>query len=242
MRTILTFVLSFALSLYAMASVVDHDRMYSYFLAGDVMKWGPEIARYTKQPDLTTDDKIELCNYICGYLAEAVKKEEKDAVEQWFAIWDGYLTDLEKAGVATSTTLVYRSALAAYKTMLYPGKAVSYAAQSMKLIDQALEADGENPLAVGLKGNMKFYTPAIVGGSKRAAVEYYTKAVDMFDRKCPPAYRWNHTSLQLCLIEGYEKTKQLDKAIALARKCLAANPDYAVLRDTVLPRLLKAKK
>lgn len=242
MRQMLALSLSLIIALSAAASVIDHERMYSFFLADDLMKWGPEITGYSQMKNLTLDDKLELCNYLYGFLSVAVEKEGKEVVERWFSLWIQYLSELEKAGTALSTTLVYRSALAAYKTMLYPGKAVTYAVQSMKLVDQALEADAENPLAVGLKGNMKFYTPAIIGGSKREAVEYYSRAVAILEHECLPVYRWNYTALQLCLVEGYEKTNQLDKAIALARKCLAANPDYVVMRDTVLPRLLKSRK
>lgn len=221
------------------AGVVDHDRMFESYLAGDMAVWAEEIERCTKVDTLTVDDKLDLCNYLYGYIAVILKNEEKSRVEEWLSLWEGYLDAVERDGRALSVTQVYRSSVAAYRAMLYPIKALGYASQSIKTLDKALETDAENPLAIGLKGNMKFYMPAIAGGSKREALKLFIKALAIFDADCPVVYRWNYCSMQLCLAQAYEKTGDIDQAISIAQSVLAREPGYAYVRDVYLPSLLE---
>lgn len=239
MRYIFCWILAVCFSSFAVvrAGVVDHDRMFEAYLAGDMSVWGEEIKRCSQASGLTVDDKLDLCNYLYGYIAVILETEKKDVVEEWLALWENYLTTVEGAGKEKSMTLVYRSSVSAYRAMLYPLKAIRYASQSIKLIDDAIEADSGNPIAIGLKGNMKFYMPAIAGGSKREALSLFTEALGLLADACPDVYRWNRCGMELCLAQAYEKTGDKDKALSVANATLERVPDYAYMRDVFLPSL-----
>lgn len=241
MRNLLVTIM-LAISAALMAGVVDHDRMYEIYLSDNKILWGDELRKYSQAPNLTIEDKLDMCNYLYGYVATALEKEEKAAVEKWISLWESYLTDIESTDKHKSIALVYRSSIAAYKTMLYPGKSIKYGTMSLRLIDDALEADPNNPIAIGLRGNMKFYMPVLVGGNKREAARCFEQAIKLLSADCPKVYRWNLRGLELCLAEAYQKTSRLDEAINVAKQSVANNPDFAFMRDTFLPELLKEKQ
>ena len=52
-----------------MAGIVDHDVMYEAYLNNKMSVWGVELNKYTSTPKLTTDAKLEISNYLYGYIA-----------------------------------------------------------------------------------------------------------------------------------------------------------------------------
>lgn len=223
------------------AGVVDHEAMYTAFLAGDMTVWGERLAEYTATDNLTNEDKIDLSNYLYGYLGFILQKEEKPVLEHWTEVLEGYLDELEAASLIPSTVHVYRSSIAAYRTKIYPIKTLSYANKSLKELKNALAINPEDPIAMGLQGNVLFYLPKMMGGDKQEAIEWYSRAINLLESTSDTLYRWNLCGLRLCLAQSYEKTGRTDLAIKVCRETLAAEPRYAYIRDTYLPALLGAE-
>lgn len=224
------------------AAVVDHDRMYKAYLANDMATWGRLLSEYVSIDTLTIEDKIDMSNYFYGYIATILKTEKKEHVERLISIWEGYLEDIEKSGVNSSTIHVYLSSIAAYRTSLYPMKALSYVKESLLELDLAKTINPENPLVVGLQGNVLFYMPKIMGGDKKKALECFQKAVRLHEENPNILYRWNECGIRLCLAQAYEKLDRKQEAIEVCRKTLEIVPDFSFMRDIYLPELLSRDK
>ncbi len=228
-------------ALKAMASVVYHDVMYQAYLDNDMKRWGIELRKYTSQPNISIDDKIDISNYLYGYIASLLVDidKNKNEINQWLDLWDEYLNEIETSKGKRADIYVYRSAINAYKAKVKKGGMMIYGPRSLSELNNALNADPNNALANGLKGNTKFYMPSFVGGDKQEAIVWYEKALLLMQTNTDPLYRWNRCAITLCLAQAYEKTGNKEKAIEICQTELQREPNFAYMRDIYLPSLMK---
>ena len=97
-KTILATLLLIA-SFKAFCGIVDHDLMYQAYLNNNMSVWKTELQKYTTSTNLTTTDKLEISNYLYGYVATLLVDAEKNKQEiiDWIDLWEQYLNDIEKA-------------------------------------------------------------------------------------------------------------------------------------------------
>jgi len=98
----------------------------------------------------------------------------------------------------------------------------------------------DEPQAWMEKANIAFYTPAILGGSKKRAVPLYEKAVRLFELT-PERTRQNWIYLN-CLAGlgiAYEKAGQIRDADVVYRKLLELEPSFSWVRDDLYPQFLE---
>ena len=217
-------------TLKSFCGIVDHDLMYRAYLDNDMQRWGAEIQKYIAQPNLTIDDKIDLSNYLYGYIAAILTTEKKSVIESLLKVWNGYLNDIEAAKGNRADVHVYRSAMAAYRFKLNP-MLLAQASRSLNELDRALHTDPNNFLALQLKGNVKFYMP----GNKKESITWFERALQQHDTTI--LYRWNRCAIALCLAQAYEKTGNREKAIQICETLLAQEPSFTYMRDTYLPSI-----
>ncbi|HEV8080975.1 MAG TPA: hypothetical protein VGP43_09695 [Chitinophagaceae bacterium] len=85
------------------------------------------------------------------------------------------------AGKENSETAVIKSMIASAHMMVDPqSRFMQYGAASSENMQRAQELDPENPRAVYLEAQAKFYTPAAFGGGKSVAKPLFEKALKMF--------------------------------------------------------------
>ena len=237
-KSILATILLFA-SLKAFCGIVDHDLMYQAYLNNDMSVWKTELQKYTSIADLTTTDKLEISNYLYGYIATLLVDADKNKQEitVWIELWEQYLNDIEKATGKNAYVYVYRSSINAYKSKVKAGGMMVWGPRSLTELKRALATDPNNPLANGLKGNMLFYMPGFVGGDKVEAIKWFEKALAGISNSTDKTFRWNRCAITLCLAQAYEKTGNKQKAIEIAEAELQREPNFAYMRDTYLPSL-----
>ena len=237
-KTILATLLLIA-SLKAFCGIVDHDLMYQAYLNNDMSVWKTELQKYTSIADLTTTDKLEISNYLYGYVATLLIDTDKNKQEiiDWIDLWEQYLNDIEKAIGKNAYVYVYRSSINAYKSKVKAGGMMVWGPRSLTELKRALAAEPNNPLANGLKGNMLFYMPSFVGGDKAEAIKWFEKALTGISASTDKTFRWNRCAITLCLAQAYEKTGNKQKAIDICTTFLQLEPNYTYMRDTYLPSL-----
>ena len=235
----------------AFCGVVDHDIMHQAYLNNDMKRWGTEIQKYINQPDLTIDDKIDISNYFYGYVAAILETEKKNIIESLLKIWNSYLDEIEATKGNRADIHVYRAAISAYNT--YDFRTINEIIPSItqkienKVIDKelrkidnttgfyeldkALNIDPNNFLAIGLKGNVKFYMP----GNKKDAIIWFEHALENLDTA--NVYRWNRCAITLCLAQAYEKTGNKEKAIKICQTILTEEPNFKYMRDIYYPSI-----
>ena len=220
------------LSMTLNAGVVDHDKMFNAYLKGDLATWKKELSSYVANPSLTFQDKCDVANYLYGYIGFILDSGAKKAeLEKWMTYLDSYIEEMMKHKSTKSMAHLYKAGSYAFKAKTYK-KIVSYGIKSVGELDEALEEDPNNAIAIGLKGNVKFYAPAIVGGNKKKALEFYVKAVNILSKKCPLAYQWNYWALKLCIVEAYVGLGEKDKAEAYYKQVMKAKPDFLLLKKS----------
>lgn len=230
MKKIVCSALLILASFKAMCGVVDHDMMYEAYLENNMAKWGVEIQKYIATPNLTIEDKIDMSNYLYGYVAAILESEKKSVIESLISVWEGYLDEIEASKGERADVHVYRSAIAAYRFKLKP-ILLAQITRSLNELDKALEVDQNNFLAIGLKGNVKFYMP----GNKKDAIAWFELALENMDNS--PVYRWNRCAITLCLAQAYEKTGNKEKAIEICEKILKEEPNFTYMRDIYYPSI-----
>ncbi|MCQ2332376.1 MAG: hypothetical protein MJZ95_04125 [Paludibacteraceae bacterium] len=220
------------LSMTLNAGVVDHDKMFNAYLKGDLATWKKELSSYVANPSLTFQDKCDVANYLYGYIGFILDSGAKKAeLEKWMTYLDSYIEEMMKHKSTKSMAHLYKAGSYAFKAKTYK-KIVSYGIKSVGELDEALEEDPNNAIAIGLKGNVKFYAPAIVGGNKKKALEFYVKAVNILSKKCPQTYQWNYWALKLCIVEAYVGLGEKDKAEAYYKQVMKAKPDFLLLKKS----------
>ena len=237
-KTILATLLLIA-SFQAFCGVVDHDIMYQAYLDNDMSVWKTELQKYTTSTNLTTTDKLEISNYLYGYVATLLVDADnnKQEITDWIDLWEQYLDDIEKIIGKNAYVYVYRSSINAYKSKVKAGGMMVWGPRSLTELKRALAADPNNPLAHGLKGNMLFYMPSFVGGDKVEAIKWFEKALIGISASTDKTFRWNRCAITLCLAQAYEKTGNREKAIQICETLLSQEPTFTYMRDTYLPSL-----
>lgn len=237
-KTILAALLLIA-SLKAFCGIVDHDVMYQAYLSNNMSVWKTELQKYTASTNLTTTDKLEISNYLYGYIATLLVDADKNKQEitDWIDLWEQYLDDIEKIIGKNAYIYVYRSSINAYKSKVKAGGMMVWGPRSLTELKRALATDPNNPLANGLKGNMLFYMPSFVGGDKVEAIKWFEKALIGISASTDKTFRWNRCAITLCLAQAYEKTGNREKAIQICETLLTQEPSFTYMRDTYLPSL-----
>lgn len=215
----------------AMAGVADHDKIFNAYLRGDLKTWGAEVNKYVATPNLTFQDKCEIANYLYGYIGAIVDtKGRAEECERLLKHFDAYIAEMLKHESTKSMGYVFQAGSYGMKAKLHRSKLASYGIKALNSLDDALKADPNNPIAIGLKGNTKYYAPGIFGGNKNKAIGFFIKGVNILAKDCPKLYRWNYRAMQLCVVEAYLGTNQKDKAKQYYERVMREEPSFVYLK------------
>ncbi len=215
------------------AEYTDHA-LYEAYLRKDMTVW----QAYIDQADwsrLSKKEKARLLNYEYGYAAY-ISDADAAAADFYLKQFNQHIED-SAGDLPASTIASYRSAYCAFMTKVDKWRMLNFATKSLRYADEAIAADLRDPIALALYGNVKMYTPKTFGGNKETAIQYYRRAEAWYEAEGETRNNWNYRALQLCMIQCYEKTGQVEKALDKCRAVLADEPEFAYLRDVYLPLL-----
>ena len=213
------------------------DRIYNAFVQGNLNSWESTIAemenhyRSNPRPDFLYDLLLARYGFIAANLGEGENRKAR-------AHLDKAEEELERLFVYTvhrSNAYALQGAFLGFRISLRPLSAIRLGPRSYRAIDNALEADENNPAAWMEKGNTRFYTPSTFGGSKEEARDAYRKAVELFERNLQNNQRWLYLNSLIGLAKSYQYTEQHALAIATFEKALRFEPGLTWVRDELLP-------
>lgn len=218
---------------------LDHRALYAAYLTGDVTSWGKVLQAVEQQPHPTMQTQIDAANYVYGYIAFCLDKKRKQEAQHCMAQLQQLVDTLERQHYDACILSVYRSALAAYGVSLNRISAMVLASKAIKYAHIAMKQNPNNPMVMSLNGNIYFYRPTVLGGSKIKALHYYRHAVQLFESANLTAYNWNYLAALLSMAQASEKIGDIETAKALCLKILHIAPDFVYVRDTYYPKLLQ---
>lgn len=109
---------------------------------------------------------------------------------------------------------------------------------------KAIALDSTNPRAYLILGTSKLNTPGVFGGSVDKAVDYFRKAISLYENKPDKSVSdlepsWGYVDALTWLGIAYEKQDKYTDALAEYRKALAVDPDYARAKYVLIPEVEK---
>ncbi|MBQ7388816.1 MAG: hypothetical protein IJW01_05570 [Paludibacteraceae bacterium] len=221
-----------------LSAQINHNLMFKAYLSGDLSYWGKAL-RLAEKSDMSLDLLKQITNYEYGYIPWCLDKKEDEEAKLYLDKFARHIDMLEEKEGKTSSVFVYRSAYNAYCLSFNRWKFATYASRAIEFSNKAVQTDENNPLALSLKGNVEFYSPAMFGGSKKKALEYFQKAINAFEEKNLVNNNWNYVATMLCYAQAYDKQGEKKKAKEVCQKILSIAPTFTYVRDTYYPQLVK---
>lgn len=228
----------------AMAQAQYTDKVLcDAYMAENMKVWDAYLHSVSFSKLSLTEQKRYL-NYEYGYVATAINEKAPDA-KQHLKDLEAHINALETK-LPKSTVLTYRSGMLAYHALMNKLQFLTKGMESFNMIKDAYKADPNDPMMLCLKGNVDFYAPKAFGGSKDRAMEYFYKAIKLYEQQQKTVDNWNYMSARMCAIQCEDQKGNVKKALGMAEQLLKEYPNYKMLRDKYLPdlrtRAAKSKK
>jgi tetratricopeptide (TPR) repeat protein len=236
----LTILLLFGfLSIYAS----NKTEIYKAYISNDMNRWKKTIDEMDQQKSKSNDFRLELLNYQYGYIAWCIGNKKNEIAETYIALGEKNIQVLEKTNGYASLVSSYKSAFYGYKIGLNKLKAPFIGPKSVDCAKLALKQDSSNPYGYIQYANSQFYMPAVFGGSKKIALDYYTKAKNLMEKNNTEIVQdWNYLSLLSMIAKTYTELKDFKQAKTYYEKILKIEPDFLWVKNELYPDLLKKIK
>jgi len=228
---------------YLTASASYKSKIYNAFISNDMTSWGKVIDEMQLQKDKGNEFKLELINYQYGYIAWCIGVKNDDLAEKYLDFAEENLESLEKAGYNLSMVNAYKSAFYGYRIGLNVLKAPFLGLKSLDCAKLAIKLDAQNPFGYIQYGNAQFYMPAMFGGSKTEALEYFRKAEELMELdKEGVKEDWNYLSILTLITQSLIATNNYDEAKVYFQKLFKIEPNYLWVKNELYPQFLKKLK
>lgn len=203
------------------------QRLYHAYIADQMDRWRVIISEMDREYENTDDPTLlyDLCFAYYGYtgylISEEKEKEAKEVLDKAMKRTDV----LERVLDGRHDVLALKGALMGYRLILSKFSAMFLGPKALKYIKAAYESTDVCFNCNIEMGNMKFYTPKILGGSKTEAIPHYKKAVALLETSELKTDRnWIYINTVLLLANAYRETGQPELACQLYRQVLEYEP------------------
>lgn len=241
LRVVLFVVLLVFYSINSRASY--KSEIYKAYISNDMKHWKNVIDEMDRQKNKSNDFILELLNYQYGYIGWCIGMDKDDQAEKYLDLGEKNVMLLENSRYHLSMINAYKAAFYGYRIGLKIFNAPFLGPKSVSCAKQAIQLDGNNPYGYIQYGNAEYFMPAIFGGSKEVALEYYKKAEKIMEQN-PEQLKddWNYLNLLVMIAQGYNELKQYDKTMAYYEKIIRTEPGFLWVKDELYPELLKKLK
>jgi len=123
-----------------------------------------------------------------------------------------------------------------------PMSAVTLSSEIVGLLDEAEKADPKNPVTFIVRGEMKYNTPKLFGGSPEEAVKNFNKAVALCEENPDTGIvdtKWASLESFAWLGRAFVKLENYDAAKFAYQKALKIQPDFGWVKYVLLPEVEK---
>jgi tetratricopeptide (TPR) repeat protein len=219
------------------------SEIYSALINNKMDQWKNVIDRIDKIPDKDDELLTELLNYQYGYIGYCIGFNKKEEARKYLAIAYRNVEILDKKKYNPSLVTAFKAAFYGFRIGLNPVSAPVNGYKSIDCAKRALKLNPAHYFAYVQYGNMKFYMPSALGGSKKEALVYYLKAKELFEKN-PDSVKenWNYLNLLVVIGQTYTYLNDYSSAKKVYENILKAEPGFTYVRDELYPKLLKKMK
>jgi tetratricopeptide (TPR) repeat protein len=215
------------------------DQIYRAYIQGNIAEWKSIIQRMEQKTLNTVDAKLELVNYYYGYIGYLIGLEDHETAEKYIYKAEQLISEVLKLSPGNSSAYAYLGSMDGFRIEIDSYKTVLLGPRCLENIKKSVALDSRNPLAYLERGNASFHTPAIFGGSKEEAIQYYLKTISLFEEMNLNDENWLYFRALTLLAQAYEQTGQMQKAEKVYQKILRKEPDFAWVKNELYPDFLK---
>jgi hypothetical protein len=127
--------------------------------------------------------------------------------------------------------------------LAYTYKAPIIGPKSIQYAKKAISLDSTNCWGHMQLGDIEFYTPKVLGGSKAMALKHYLKALRLMEKdKVYKVQNWNYINLLATIIHAYVDLNQYDAARRYCVKSLVDEPTFLWVKNNLYPKVLEKLK
>ncbi len=218
------------------------ETIYEGYISGDVKKWekGLEMLNKCEQQLNSVELKYEIAlaqyGLIGFYMAEDKKNELESRLDETISLVKRILEAEPKHAQAHALL----GGLYGLKIGMKPARGIYLGPKSSKHIEIATTQNPEHPAGWVEKGNAKYHTPFLLGGNMSEAIKCFTKAIQLFNANPVfKKYNWLYLHALAWLGQAYEKESNYYEAQVIYQKILSHEPNFAWVKDELLPALQK---
>lgn len=210
------------------------DVLYQLYINDRMIEWEGILEKMKDRLLVRNDNDLhyELLLAEYGFIGYCINVDQKEKAGQWLESAESDLEKLLSRNPGRSSLYAIKAALYGFQISLSPVKAVFLGPRNQRNIDKAIELDPLEPMGWFEYGNSEFFRPAAFGGSRTKAIEYYQKAIRLFEKKSSSiSGEWFYLNMLMMLAYAYEKTEQVDHARKTYEKILRVEPDFTGLKE-----------
>jgi tetratricopeptide (TPR) repeat protein len=227
--------LTFTSGLFAKTSY--SKSIYDAFIVRDMTKWETVVQSMEASHSVTTvDQKLELVSYYYGVIGYLIGKKQYLHAEQLTNKGEALIDQVLKASPKNVTATSYKGSFTGFRVGIKKFKALLLIFDSKKYINKAVEMDPQNVQALIDKGNMYYYAPAIFGGDKKTAINYYLKAAGIMEQKDETSDNWVYLNTLTMIAFAYTKTDNPNAAKQMYTKIMRLEPNITWAKEVLIVR------
>ena len=203
------------------------QRLYVSYIGEQIDQWKGIISEMNHSYEQTANQMLlyDICFAYYGYIGYLLSIEEENAAKE--ALKDAMKkTDiLEETLPGRPEVLALQGAFLGYRIVLSKFSSLFLGPKALKYINKAYESSNTCFNCNTEMGNMRFYTPKFLGGSKTEAIQYYKKEVEILETSELKTERdWIYMNTVLLLANAYLETDQQELACKLYEQLLEYEP------------------
>lgn len=221
------------------ASNPPSEGFYQHYITGNMKAWENTLNNleidYKNDPNLETLHEIVKAQY--GLVAYYIGNNKKDKASAEITEAQKHLAKLSKAYPSKYLYKAWQGAFLGYRLGVSPWKVVYLGPQSQDYIELALENAPHSPEVNFEYANMKFWSPAIVGGDKKLSLVYYKKTIHLLERQ-GKTNDWYYLWALTAYANALKTMDNFEEATGVYNKILSIEPNY----EWVANELAKTKQ
>jgi tetratricopeptide (TPR) repeat protein len=217
--------------------------VYRSYINGNMDQWKKVIDEMNAEKNRNDEFLLELVNYQYGFIAWCIGEGKHDLAEKYLSLAEENLEYLENKSFKLSHVYSYKSAFYGFRIGLSRLRAPFLGPRSVRLARMAMEVDPQNPNGYIQYGNAQYFMPAMFGGSKSVALQYYTKAEVLMESDTKKSNEdWNYLNLLSMIAKSYTELEDYAMAKTYFEKILKIEPGFLWVKNELYPKLLNKIK
>lgn len=235
MKKLFILILAF-LPLYLSAS--DRSDIYKAFITGDIKQWKSVIDRMNREKTNNPETRAELLNYQYGYIGWCIGIKDYPEAKKYLSLAESNLEFLSANRLSRARVKAYKAAFTGYRIAMNNMLAPVLGFKSIEYAGEAAALDPSDPFVWIQNGNVEFYWPKVLGGSKKEALDHFTKALDLME-KDPSSLKenWLYINLLLLISQTYTYLDDYVSSKIYLERILKIAPDFAWVKNSKYPRI-----